>query len=177
MSAGNRPDLGSTSRCYHWIIFLIRRAKQQPSLLFCDRQARHRRTITTSRHHHGFGSIPEPLARRAHSLSGSVATPAAPFSRILVRNMTSDQDITTGDAPVLAAAQDQIRHEFRQRSALDSSSSDTQAALQHADEVAKILRENVVQGKRAADEEATYSASTFRPSPSLSVPLPKGRAS
>ncbi|GJN81729.1 complex 1 protein (LYR family) domain-containing protein [Purpureocillium lilacinum] len=61
-----------------------------------------------------------------------------------------------GDAPVLAAAQDQIRHEFRQRSALDSSSSDTQAALQHADEVAKILRENVVQGKRAVDEEATY---------------------
>lgn len=91
--------------------------------------------------------------------------------------MTSDQDITTGDAPVLAAAQDQIRHEFRQRSALDSSSSDTQAALQHADEVAKILRENVVQGKRAVDEEATYSASTFRPSPSLSVPPPKGRAS
>ncbi|KAJ6442418.1 complex 1 protein (LYR family) domain-containing protein [Purpureocillium lavendulum] len=61
-----------------------------------------------------------------------------------------------GDAPVLAAAQVQIRNEFRQKSSLDSSSADTQAAIQHADEVAKILRENVVQGKRAADEDSTY---------------------
>ncbi|GJN72405.1 hypothetical protein Purlil1_12235 [Purpureocillium lilacinum] len=90
------------------------------------------------------------------AFQGQSPLPRRHSRAILVRNMTSDQDITTGDAPVLAAAQDQIRHEFRQRSALDSSSSDTQAALQHADEVAKILRENVVQGKRAADEEATY---------------------
>ncbi|UNI22136.1 Mitochondrial zinc maintenance protein 1, mitochondrial [Purpureocillium takamizusanense] len=61
-----------------------------------------------------------------------------------------------GDAPVLAAAQDQIRHEFRQRSALDASAPDAQAALQHAGEVARFLRENVVQGRKAADEEGTY---------------------
>ncbi|POR34334.1 Mitochondrial zinc maintenance protein 1, mitochondrial [Tolypocladium paradoxum] len=62
-----------------------------------------------------------------------------------------------GDAPVLAAAQVQIRHEFRQKSSLESSSADSEAAIQHAEDVARILRENVVQGRRAEGQRDTYS--------------------
>ncbi|KAM4061104.1 hypothetical protein HRG_010011 [Hirsutella rhossiliensis] len=61
-----------------------------------------------------------------------------------------------GDAPVLAAAQSQIRHEFRQKSSLDSASADAQAAIQHAQQVARILRENVVQGRKAEGRDDTY---------------------
>ncbi|KJZ74323.1 hypothetical protein HIM_06329 [Hirsutella minnesotensis 3608] len=62
-----------------------------------------------------------------------------------------------GDAPILAAAQGQIRDQFRQKSSLDSDSADAQAAIQHAQDVAKFLRENVVQGQKTEDKENTYS--------------------
>lgn len=63
---------------------------------------------------------------------------------------------STGDAPVLAAAQQQIRHEFRQRSSLNSSDTSTQEAVQHAQEVASFLRANVVQGKKVAEGDNMY---------------------
>ncbi|KND92709.1 Mitochondrial zinc maintenance protein 1, mitochondrial [Tolypocladium ophioglossoides CBS 100239] len=68
-----------------------------------------------------------------------------------------------GDAPVLAAAQVQIRHEFRQKSSLESSSADSEAAIQHAEEVARILRENVVQGRKAEGQQDTYSEQSRHP--------------
>jgi complex III assembly factor LYRM7 len=60
-----------------------------------------------------------------------------------------------GDAPVLAAAHGQIRDQFRQRAALDPTDSSVADGIKHAQEVAKFLRENVVQGARA-DENGTY---------------------
>ncbi|KAI5463947.1 hypothetical protein BGZ63DRAFT_334461, partial [Mariannaea sp. PMI_226] len=59
-----------------------------------------------------------------------------------------------GDAPILAAAQVQIRNEFRQRASIEPS--DAPAAIQHAQEVAKVLRENVVQGKKTEEDQNTY---------------------
>ncbi|KAF5135069.1 Mitochondrial zinc maintenance protein 1, mitochondrial [Metarhizium anisopliae] len=61
-----------------------------------------------------------------------------------------------GDAPILAAAQQQIRHEFRQKSSLNSSDASTQEAIQHAQEVANFLKANVVQGKRMEGGENMY---------------------
>ncbi|KAH7126205.1 hypothetical protein EDB81DRAFT_205893 [Dactylonectria macrodidyma] len=61
-----------------------------------------------------------------------------------------------GDAPILAAAQVQIRNEFRQKAALDPTDDSVTAAIQHAVEVAKVLRANVVQGKRLGEEEDRF---------------------
>ncbi|ODA84153.1 hypothetical protein RJ55_02671 [Drechmeria coniospora] len=61
-----------------------------------------------------------------------------------------------GDAPVLAAAQLQIRQEFRQNSSLDSSSANVRTAIQHAEEVASFLKQNVVQGVKDEGKEGTY---------------------
>ncbi|KAM0265380.1 hypothetical protein ACHAQJ_000222 [Trichoderma viride] len=52
-----------------------------------------------------------------------------------------------GDVHVLSAAQNQIRQTFQENRALDSSSS-IQKAISHAEDVATILRENVVQGQK-----------------------------
>jgi complex III assembly factor LYRM7 len=65
----------------------------------------------------------------------------------------------TGDAPILAAAQQQIRHEFRQKSSLNSSDASTQEAIEHAQEVANFLKANVVQGKRMDGGDNMYSES------------------
>ncbi|KID74262.1 mitochondrial complex I protein Fmp36, partial [Metarhizium brunneum ARSEF 3297] len=66
------------------------------------------------------------------------------------------QERLKGDAPILAAAQQQIRHEFRQKSSLNSSDASTQEAIQHAQEVANFLKANVVQGKRMEGGENMY---------------------
>ncbi|KAF9775693.1 Mitochondrial zinc maintenance protein 1, mitochondrial [Fusarium sp. DS 682] len=60
-----------------------------------------------------------------------------------------------GDAPILSAAQLQIRNEFRQKASIDAS--DAPAAIQHAEEVAKVLRQNVVQGQRVEEGKDTFS--------------------
>ncbi|KAG9254058.1 uncharacterized protein F5Z01DRAFT_655849 [Emericellopsis atlantica] len=60
-----------------------------------------------------------------------------------------------GDTPVLSAAQTQIRNEFRQRSTL-SEPSELQAAVDHAQSVAQILRQNIVQGKQTEGDENSY---------------------
>ncbi|KAF7545795.1 hypothetical protein G7Z17_g8904 [Cylindrodendrum hubeiense] len=61
-----------------------------------------------------------------------------------------------GDGPILAAAQVQIRNEFRQRASLDPSDESVPAAIQHAEQVAKVLRENVVQGKKIEEGQDRY---------------------
>lgn len=58
---------------------------------------------------------------------------------------------------MLAAATTQMRHEFRQKASLDAASPEAAAAVRHAADVARILRENVVQGRRAAGVPDTYS--------------------
>ncbi|KAH6973203.1 hypothetical protein BKA56DRAFT_593486 [Ilyonectria sp. MPI-CAGE-AT-0026] len=61
-----------------------------------------------------------------------------------------------GDAPILAAAQVQIRNEFRQKASLDPADASVPAAIQHAEQVAKVLRENVVQGKKIEEGQDKY---------------------
>lgn len=62
----------------------------------------------------------------------------------------------SGDAPVLAAAQEQIRTVFRQQASLSPSGPSTADAIQHAQDVAQFLRANVVQGKRIEGEKDMY---------------------
>ncbi|KAL7785610.1 hypothetical protein V8C37DRAFT_393582 [Trichoderma ceciliae] len=62
-----------------------------------------------------------------------------------------------GDIHVLSAAQNQIRQTFQENRALDSSSG-IQTAIRHAEDVATILRENVVQGQKTGSngDDHTY---------------------
>lgn len=56
-----------------------------------------------------------------------------------------------GDAPVLNAAQLQIREGFQAKASLPSSDPAVESALKHAEEVAQFLRANVVQGQKDGD--------------------------
>ncbi|CAK7205991.1 Mitochondrial zinc maintenance protein 1, mitochondrial [Sporothrix eucalyptigena] len=56
-----------------------------------------------------------------------------------------------GDSRVLTAARDQIRLNFREKASLPASDPEVQPAIQHAEEVASFLRQNVVQGKKEKD--------------------------
>ncbi|KAF4119461.1 complex III assembly factor LYRM7 [Geosmithia morbida] len=60
-----------------------------------------------------------------------------------------------GDTSVLLAAKSQIRTEFRQNAALVDAKA-IQDAILKAEDVSKILRENVVQGKKQDDKDHTY---------------------
>jgi complex III assembly factor LYRM7 len=60
-----------------------------------------------------------------------------------------------GDPAIYGAAQSQIRDGFRQNASLDPASPEVPNHIKHAEEVAKILRENVVQGQKK--EGDTYS--------------------
>ncbi|KAK0388320.1 hypothetical protein NLU13_4565 [Sarocladium strictum] len=61
-----------------------------------------------------------------------------------------------GDAPTLAAAQGQIRNEFRQKASLPLDDPSIPEAVEHAEAVAKILRENVVQGRQQEGQDNMY---------------------
>ncbi|ATY62379.1 hypothetical protein CCM_08654 [Cordyceps militaris CM01] len=61
-----------------------------------------------------------------------------------------------GDAPVLLAAQSQIRGEFRSKQSLDPQDSSVSEGIAHATQVATFLRENLVQGKKMEGEESKY---------------------
>lgn len=65
---------------------------------------------------------------------------------------------TIGDAPILAAAQVQIRQGFQTNAQLEASEPAAKDAILHANEVASFLRANLVQGKKMNGEENTYSA-------------------
>ncbi|KIN08087.1 hypothetical protein OIDMADRAFT_22915 [Oidiodendron maius Zn] len=56
-----------------------------------------------------------------------------------------------GDARLLHAARVEARKAFQQNTALSPDSPETAAAVAHAEEVAQILKENVVQGKKEGD--------------------------
>ncbi|KAL2206152.1 mitochondrial complex I protein Fmp36 [Sarocladium strictum] len=61
-----------------------------------------------------------------------------------------------GDAPTLAAAQGQIRNEFRQKASLPLDDPSVSEAVEHAEAVASILRSNVVQGKQMEGKDHMY---------------------
>ncbi|KAI1185972.1 mitochondrial zinc maintenance protein 1, mitochondrial [Nemania serpens] len=56
-----------------------------------------------------------------------------------------------GDVTMLTAARSSIREGFRANAALEPSSPEFPAAVKHAEEVATILRQNVVQGRKEGD--------------------------
>lgn len=59
----------------------------------------------------------------------------------------------TGDARLLAAARNEARKGFETNSHLLSDSKEATAGIAHAEDVAKILRHNVVQGEQAGEGE------------------------
>ena len=71
-----------------------------------------------------------------------------------------------GDLPTLLAAQGQIRQEFRSKQSLDPNDAKATESIQHANEVAQFLRQNIVQGQRMGGEQNTY-----RTYPSAIIPL------
>lgn len=56
-----------------------------------------------------------------------------------------------GDERLLTNARDQIRAGFREKAALSPSDPAVAPAVQHAQQVAAMLRENVVQGRNEGD--------------------------
>ncbi|KAI1124301.1 hypothetical protein F5Y10DRAFT_31913 [Nemania abortiva] len=73
---------------------------------------------------------------------------ALPAYRNLLR---ATRIVFQGDGMTLNAARANIREAFLKNAALEPASPEYLAAMKHAEEVAKILRENVVQGKREGD--------------------------
>ncbi|KAI1658604.1 hypothetical protein F4813DRAFT_388370 [Daldinia decipiens] len=53
-----------------------------------------------------------------------------------------------GDERVLTAARASIRESFRVNASLESTDPELPGAIKHAEEVAAILRQNIVQGKK-----------------------------
>jgi complex III assembly factor LYRM7 len=62
----------------------------------------------------------------------------------------------TGDHALLHASRLQARQGFDDKRSLETSSPEVAKAITHAEDVAEILRTNVVQGKRA-DKPDSYS--------------------
>lgn len=78
-----------------------------------------------------------------------------------------------GDTRMLTAARTSIRTGFQTNRHLEPTSAEIAPALQHANEVALFLRQNVVQGKKLDGDEDRYSAFFPRPPrrrPSTGVP-------
>lgn len=64
----------------------------------------------------------------------------------------------TGDTPTLFAARREARKNFENNRNLPAGTEELSKQITHAEEVAKFLRENVVQGQ-AADNAGNYSTS------------------
>jgi complex III assembly factor LYRM7 len=62
-------------------------------------------------------------------------------------------DARPGDTSLLHAAQKQAREAFRSNASLAPEGPSAVAAIEHAEGVAKILRENIVQGKHVGDHK------------------------
>lgn len=61
--------------------------------------------------------------------------------------------LNTGDVAVLHAARQQVRVGFRDNAAMSPDDPRLAAAIAHAEEVAKFLKENVVQGKHEGEDK------------------------
>jgi complex III assembly factor LYRM7 len=62
-----------------------------------------------------------------------------------------------GDMNTLFAARAEVRKNFESNRHLSAGSEELSKQIIHAEEVAKFLRENVVQGQRAAENSENYS--------------------
>lgn len=62
-----------------------------------------------------------------------------------------------GDERVLTAARASIRESFQVNASLESTDPELPGAIKHAEEVAAILRQNIVQGKKDGETYSTFS--------------------
>jgi complex III assembly factor LYRM7 len=86
--------------------------------------------------------------------SARIAFQGTPWSLNLGRNAKAHSGI--GDMNTLFAARAEVRKNFESNRHLTAGSDELSKQITHAEEVAKFLRENVVQGQ-AADNEGNYS--------------------
>ncbi|KAI0521742.1 hypothetical protein F5B22DRAFT_643907 [Xylaria bambusicola] len=77
-----------------------------------------------------------------------MSTTALPAYRTLLR---AARLAFQGDGTTLAAARSSIRQGFLANASLEPTSPEYPTAIKHAEEVATILRQNVVQGKREGE--------------------------
>lgn len=66
--------------------------------------------------------------------------------------LTTNKPNQTGDERVLTAARASIRDGFRANAALAPAGPETTGAIQHAEQVAAILRQNIVQGRKEGED-------------------------
>lgn len=79
----------------------------------------------------------------------------------LHRQTSNTCNISAGDLPLLSAARVEARSKFDQNRLLSPSGTETEQKVLEAKEVARILRQNVVQGEkvtRSTDKEQIYRA-------------------
>jgi len=58
-----------------------------------------------------------------------------------------------GDLPLLHAARQEVRNAFRKNASLLPEDAALAPAIAHAEDVSKILKENIVQGKKEKDDK------------------------
>jgi len=73
-------------------------------------------------------------------------------ARSLLPFFLSHIDLQLGDLPLLTAARAEARNNFRKNASLRPEDPAVAPAIAHAEEVAKILKENIVQGKHEGDD-------------------------
>jgi hypothetical protein len=67
-----------------------------------------------------------------------------------------------GDIPLLTAARAEARNNFRKNASLRPEDPAVAPAIAHAEEVARILKENIVQGKHEGDDMYSEFSPLFR---------------
>jgi hypothetical protein len=90
----------------------------------------------------GVSSIPAPSSFNTNSFCRLVIAPS----------LLNPKTQLKGDAPLLHAAREEARNSFRKNASLLPEDPALAPAIAHAEDVAKILRENVVQGKKTEDD-------------------------
>ncbi len=73
-------------------------------------------------------------------------------SSLQIHALQYDTNMKVGDMPLLHAARKEARNGFRKNASLSPEDPALAPAIAHAEEVAKILRENIVQGKLEDDK-------------------------
>lgn len=91
------------------------------------------------------------------AFQGSLRAGFREWIQLLARPQT-DRGLS-GDHLVLAAARKQARDTFEQNKTLQQGSEEVENGIKHAEDVARILRENIVQGE-AAEKPDHYSTPT-----------------
>lgn len=88
------------------------------------------------------------LAAYRHLLRATRIAFKGTLARLHIHSMPIDLTILTGDTTLLHAARAQCRHDFSKNAHISPTSPEASEGIKHAEDVAKILRMNVVQGEK-----------------------------